>query len=59
MNWTDALDISGPARAALNALPQQMVKRGKVLFRAGEPAQGFVVVLSGRIKVFLTGPSGR
>jgi CRP/FNR family transcriptional regulator len=36
-----------------------VLPRGAVLFHPGDRAQGFVVVLSGRIEVFLTGPSGR
>ena len=35
------------------------VPRGAVLFRPGDHAQGFVVVLSGRIEVRLTAASGR
>ncbi|MCK7475756.1 MAG: cyclic nucleotide-binding domain-containing protein [Rhodopseudomonas palustris] len=29
------------------------------MFRPGDAAQGFVVVLEGRVEVFLTGPTGR
>ena len=43
----------------MQALPEQSVPKGAVLFRAGDAAQGFVVVLQGRIEVHLTGPSGR
>ena len=58
--WTDALpDLSAEARQRLAALPQRRVPKGQVLFRAGDPAAGFVIVLSGRIEVFLTGPTGR
>lgn len=35
------------------------VPRGVALFHPGDSAEGFVVVLSGRIEVFLTGPTGR
>ena len=35
------------------------VPKGTVLFHPGDTVQGFVVVLSGRIEVFLTGPTGR
>jgi CRP/FNR family transcriptional regulator len=59
MDWTADLAISDNARSRLQALPARDVPRGTVLFRAGDAAQGFVVVLSGRIDVFLTGPSGR
>ena len=59
MDWTADLAISDNARSRLQAMPARDVPRGTVLFRAGDAAQGFVVVLSGRIDVFLTGPSGR
>ncbi|MBK6467134.1 MAG: Crp/Fnr family transcriptional regulator [Rhodobacter sp.] len=59
MDWFDGLKISASARQALAALPGHDLPKGAVLFRAGDRAQGFVVVLSGRIEVFLTGPSGR
>jgi CRP/FNR family transcriptional regulator len=40
-------------------LTPQSVPQGAALFHPGEAAMGFVVVLSGRIEVFLTGPTGR
>ena len=46
-------------RARLDALPVQTLPRGAHLFGPGDTAQGFAVVLSGRIEVSLTGPSGR
>lgn len=49
-----------PAAAAL--LQRQSTARfaaGTVMFRPGEAVTGFVLVLSGRVEVFLTGPSGR
>jgi CRP/FNR family transcriptional regulator, anaerobic regulatory protein len=57
--WTDDLHLSTDSRAALAALPTHEVPRGAVLFRPGDVAQGFVVVLSGRIEVRLTAASGR
>ncbi|APZ54396.1 Crp/Fnr family transcriptional regulator [Salipiger abyssi] len=45
--------------AALDRLPVAELPQGSVLFRPGDPVQGFVIVLSGRVEVFLTGPSGR
>ncbi len=33
--------------------------KGSVLFRAGDQVQGFAVVLSGKVGVYLTGASGR
>lgn len=41
------------------ALVPQKLAAGAVLFRPGDPVGGFVVVLAGRIEVYLTGPSGR
>ncbi len=57
--WTDALDLSPASHAALTPLPMRRIGRGTVLFRPGDAAQGFVVVLSGRIEVRLTAASGR
>lgn len=51
--------LSDTARAALNQLQPRLVPKGQVLFRAGDVAQGFVVVLSGRIEVNLTHAGGR
>ena len=45
--------------ARLEALPVQTLPRGARLFGPGDRAQGFAVVLSGRVEVSLTGPSGR
>lgn len=62
-NWCDDLaELNGlevKARALLAGLGVQTLPKGAVLFRPGDQAQGFVVVLSGRIEVHLTGPSGR
>lgn len=43
----------------LDRLAPVSLTRGTALFHPGEAAKGFVIVLSGRIDVFLTGPSGR
>ncbi len=60
MTWIDAMGPFEPRdRARLEALLPMPVPRGTVLFRPGDPAQGFVVILSGRVEVFLTGPTGR
>lgn len=60
MTWTNQVGaLSQEAARRLQALPEQSVPKGAVLFRAGDAAQGFVVVLQGRIEVHLTGPSGR
>jgi CRP/FNR family transcriptional regulator len=46
-------------RQALSRLPERSLPAGTVLFRPGEAAQAFPVVLSGRVEVHLVGPSGR
>ncbi len=52
-------DLPLQARAALSALRPVTLPRGHVIFRPGDPAQGFALILSGRVDVFLTGPTGR
>lgn len=52
-------DLSAKTQAALAALPRHRLERGKILFRAGDAAEAFLLALSGRVDVFLTGPSGR
>lgn len=47
------------ARARLETLHPQPVPKGATIFRAGDTAQGFALVLSGRVEVFATGPAGR
>lgn len=60
MSWVDALvGLSAASQGQLRALLGQSFAKGSVLFRPGDLAQGFVIVLSGRIEVHLTGPSGR
>lgn len=57
--WTETLDLSPASQASLTRLLPQRIPRGAVLFRPGDLAQGFVVVLSGRVEVRLTAASGR
>lgn len=57
--WSDSLHLEPESTAALAKLPARDVPRGTVMFRPGDVAQGFVVVLSGRIEVRLTAASGR
>lgn len=60
--WTDSPLLSGldgPARDTLARLAALDVPKGAALFHPGDVAKGFVVVLSGRIEVYLTGPTGR
>lgn len=63
MTWTGtapALATLAPEnRAALDRLAPFAAPRGTILFRPGDTVQGFVIVLSGRVDVFLTGPTGR
>ena len=63
MGWTDraeGLDGFEPETLArLDALSPMRAPAGAVLFQPGDAVQGFVIVLSGRVEVFLTGPTGR
>lgn len=63
MGWTGAADglpdLDGAALARLDALTPMDAPAGTVLFRPGDSVQGFVIMLSGRVEVFLTGPTGR
>ena len=63
MDWIDTAPatacLDAPARAALAPLVPSDVPRGTVLFRPGDAVQGFVLMLEGRIEVFLTGANGR
>ncbi|MBN2630641.1 MAG: Crp/Fnr family transcriptional regulator [Rhodobacteraceae bacterium] len=59
-HWTETLpDLSPAAARRLGALTPIRLNRGTVLFRPGDAVTGFPLVLSGRVEVFLTGPSGR
>ena len=62
MHWTETCalpDLAAASRTALRALPELTLPTGHRLFHAGDRAQGFLVLLEGRVEVFLTGPSGR
>lgn len=60
MAWASAaLGLGAEDAARLDALPVQTLPRGARLFGPGDRAAGFAVVLTGRIEVSLTGPSGR
>jgi len=63
MSWIDTAPalacLDDAARTALAPLIPADVPRGTVLFRPGDKVQGFVLVLEGRIEVFLTGATGR
>lgn len=51
--------LSAQSNQRLAGLTPAELPKGVVLFRAGEAARGFGVLLRGRIEVNLTGPSGR
>jgi CRP/FNR family transcriptional regulator len=53
----DALDLQ--ARDRLAELGPTHIPKGTALFHPGDAAKGFLVVLEGRVEVYLTGPSGR
>lgn len=60
MDWISRLGpLSDAARAELAALPKRNLPRGIDLFAPGDTAQGYPVLLAGRVEVFLTGPNGR
>lgn len=63
MGWVERapdLPALGPeATALLERLTPVATTAGQILFHPGETVKGFVIVLSGRIEVFLTGASGR
>ncbi len=61
--WLDAFPaLSGldpPSRAALSVLPEMSFAKGRCLFAPGAHCAGFVLLLSGRIRVGLTAGNGR
>lgn len=63
MNWAAAAkgleQLDARSRATLDSLTTATVPKGQTLFCPGETARGFVVVLDGRVEVFLTGATGR
>lgn len=61
MGWAGALlpGLDGDRVARLNALPAMDLPAGQYLFREGDSAQGFAMVLEGRVEVTLTAASGR
>ncbi|WP_372603920.1 Crp/Fnr family transcriptional regulator [Actibacterium sp.] len=62
-NWIDRAqgltDMDPQSRAILQGLPVTNLTKGHALFHPGEAARGFAIVLSGRIEVYLIGPTGR
>lgn len=63
MTATQTIDglagLDPETESSLSALPETEVPKGAILFRPGDAAKGFVILLEGRIEVFLTGPTGR
>ncbi|HAV07273.1 MAG TPA: Crp/Fnr family transcriptional regulator [Rhodobacteraceae bacterium] len=63
MSWLhEASALQGLApgdQSRLNALTPITLPAGSVIFRPGDAAQGYAVVLSGRVDVSMTGASGR
>ena len=63
MGWTDDIaelaNLSPDSTRRLQALSPVTIPSGTVLFRPGDAVQGYVIVLSGRIGVYLVGASGR
>ncbi|MBB4199915.1 hypothetical protein CCR94_10685 [Rhodoblastus sphagnicola] len=47
------------ARENLSRLPELKIPRGKTLFSAGSPCQGFVLLREGSVRVSVTGENGR
>lgn len=63
MSWLGEAPLLGglaeEERHRLEGLTPLSLPAGTVIFRPGDPAQGYAVVLSGRIDVSMTGASGR
>jgi CRP/FNR family transcriptional regulator len=63
MSWVHCAPHLGrlvPAQQqALAALMPRVLPPGAVLFRPGDRAMGFAIVLEGRVEVFLNSPTGR
>ena len=63
MGWAAGIDdlsaLSEDSLRRLEALTPISVPTDTVLFRPGDAVRGYVIVLSGRIGVYLVGPNGR
>ncbi|MCW2274922.1 helix-turn-helix domain-containing protein [Rhodoblastus acidophilus] len=51
--------LDADARENLARLPELKIPKGKILFSAGSPCQGFVVLLEGGVRVGVTAENGR
>lgn len=57
-----ALGLEGvlpETHARLRRIAPVTLPKGRILFSPGDAVQGFLILLSGRVEVFLTGPTGR
>ncbi len=62
MDWISASPLSNlepEAKAQLAHVQTSALPKGTPLFHAGDAVQGFAVVLSGKVGVYLTGAGGR
>lgn len=61
--WFDRVDslagLSGEARELAAAIPLRRIREGTVVFRAGDEAKAFFIILAGRVSVTITSPNGR
>lgn len=62
-DWTEEAfgpdGLEAETRSRLAQLPVAVIDHGATLFRPGDSARGFIILLSGRIDVSLVGASGR
>lgn len=63
LNWVDQapdlVNLDAPTVARLNTLVPMNAPKGTILFSPGDSVKGYVIVLSGRVNVSLTGATGR
>ena len=60
MDWMAEIGAITPeTKGELAALHRRALPKGLDLFAPGDRAQGFPLVLAGRVEVYLTGPTGR
>lgn len=51
--------LDDASRSLVAAVPSRRLRKGAVLFRSGDDARAFLIVLEGRVTVTITGPNGR
>lgn len=63
MGWTEGVEelalLSDDSRRRLETLLPMTLSEDTVLFQPGDAVRGYVIVLAGRIGVYLVGPNGR